>query len=264
MKIEELREQLRHRMAKKLPADKKQRNQVILGLQKAIEDTFSDSEWKELGYQTGTQDWISNHPRLLRSLSWGDADYAGHVLDAIEHILEEDPSNLDALLENDKISARLKDNHPDVLALVVGIAPAPVAQPPLKISTQAVETALADAEALIKTQGPASAVDRVHTALHGFFLAVCDAHAIAYNPNPGVTELFKAIRQHHPTLQNLGTHGGQITLLLQHFAGVVHVVNELRNQASGAHPSKHPLGADEAMLAINGMRTVFAYLNGKL
>jgi hypothetical protein len=251
-------------MAKKLPSDVKKRNQVILGIQKAIEATFSESDWKQLGYQTGTHDWIGKHPRLLRSLSWGDADYAGHVLDAIEHILEEDPANLDALLDHPSIQTWLKEKDPAALAQVTGGAPAAVALPPLNVTSKAVESALSDAEVLIGSKGPSSAVDRVHTALHGYLLAVCDTQGIPYNPNPGLTELFKAIRQHHPALKNLGPHGAQILQILQGFASTIHVVNELRNQASVAHPNKDVLGPDEAMLAINATRTMFGYLNSKL
>lgn len=253
-------------MAKKLPGEVKKRNQVILGVQKAIEATFTESDWKQLGYQTGTQDWIAKHPRLLRSLSWGDGDYAGHVLDAIEHILEDDPANLDVLLDHSSIVDWLKKNDGAVFAHITdGGQPAAVPLPPLKVTSKAVETALSDAEVLISSKGPSSAVDRVHTALHGYLLAVCDIQGIPYNPNPGLTELFKAVRQHHPamTQKNLGPHGPQILQIIQGFASTIHVVNELRNQASVAHPNKDVLGVDEAALAINATRTVFAYLNSK-
>jgi hypothetical protein len=97
-------------MARKLPGDTKQRNAVILAIQRAIEHSFSATDWKDLGYRTGTQEWIKNHPRLLRSLSWGDGDYGGHVLDAIEKILETDPSNLDELLNTPAINEWLLKN----------------------------------------------------------------------------------------------------------------------------------------------------------
>jgi AbiJ-like protein len=119
-------------MGRKLPADNKKRNLVILGIKKAIHATFDESAWKELGYRTGTQDWIKSHGRLLRSLSWGDEDYEGHVLDAIEHILEADPANLDELLDTPSIAQWLKQNDPPALANVLGggggVEPA-VAQP---------------------------------------------------------------------------------------------------------------------------------------
>lgn len=39
---------------------------------------------------TGFSNMISKHPRLLRSLSWGDEDYAGNALTIIRRIAEQD------------------------------------------------------------------------------------------------------------------------------------------------------------------------------
>ncbi len=251
-------------MARKLPPDKKKRNLLILGLQKAINAKFSDSDWKELGYRTGADDWIERHPRLIRSLHWNDPDYAGHILDAIEYILELDPANLDAFIENPLISEWIGQHDPSVLAFIGGAKQPAVVLPPLAVTSDALERALRDAEVLINSAGPSSAVDRVHTALHAFMIAACDAAAITYNPDPSITELFKVLRQHHPALQNVGPQSAQVLQILQGFASIVHVVNELRNRASGAHPNPHVLGPDEAQLVVNGTRTLFAYLNAKV
>jgi len=251
-------------MARRLPENEKQRNLVVLGIQQAIQRTFSDSDWKELGYRTGTREWIDNHPRLTRSLRWNDDDYGGHVLDAIEHILEEDPANLDALLENALVADWLSRNDPTVLAALDGSAPA-VQLPALTLTSDAVARALSDAEVLINsTGGPSSAVDRVHTALHGYMLAICDSASVPYNPDPSITELFKTIQQNHPAFQNLGPHSDQILQILRAFSSIVHVVNELRNRASTAHPNPSVLGAEEALVVINATRTLFAYLNAKI
>ena len=53
-------------------------------------ESFSSGEWTEIGYITGTDEWIDRHPRLLRSLNWGDADYTAHVFDAAAQILDKD------------------------------------------------------------------------------------------------------------------------------------------------------------------------------
>lgn len=45
--------------------------------------------WRELGLLTDTADLIENHPRLLRSLHWGDDDYDGHVLALVGDVLGE-------------------------------------------------------------------------------------------------------------------------------------------------------------------------------
>lgn len=249
-------------MPRRLPADKRKRNLALLAIQRAIEATFNDSDWKELGYLTDTHEWIEGHGRLLRSLSWGDSDYPGHVLDAVEHILEHDPGNLDVLIEHAKIHTWLLKENPGVLT-DIGEPAAPIPQPALAVSSATVDRALRDAEVLIGTTGPTSAVDRLHTALHGYFIALCDARAIPYNPDPSLTELFKALRQHHPCLQAAGGQPPQITQIINAFANIVHLLNELRNQASVAHPNPTLLGPEEATLVINATRTVFSYLNSK-
>ena len=87
---------------------------------------------------------------------------------------------------------------------------------------------------------------------------------IPYNSDPGITELLKLMRKHHPGLQSIGAQSANVLQILQGFASIVHVLNELRNRASGAHPNAEVLGPDEAMLVINGTRTLFGYLNAKI
>ena len=94
--------------------DPRRRNALILALKRAMEATLDESDWKELGYLTNTIEWISDHPRLLRSLRWGDPDYAGHVLDAIERMLDEDPANLQVLLSFGRLEEWIRNNEPEV------------------------------------------------------------------------------------------------------------------------------------------------------
>ena len=67
---------------------------VILALKQCIVDTFDKSRWLELGYLTNSEPLISQHPRLLRSLYWGDEDYEGNVLSMIPQIINDDPERL--------------------------------------------------------------------------------------------------------------------------------------------------------------------------
>jgi len=62
-------------------------NQAILAMANAIEATFSKSEWLALGLVTDTDDVIRSHRRLLRSLEWGDPDYAGNILEVLPRVL---------------------------------------------------------------------------------------------------------------------------------------------------------------------------------
>ena len=96
--------------------DQRRRNSLILAIKHAIEAKLSESDWKELGYLTNTDDYISNHPRLIRSLKWVDDDYGGYVLDAIEIILNRDPANLQILLSFQEIEEWIKEHEPEVYA----------------------------------------------------------------------------------------------------------------------------------------------------
>ncbi len=71
----------------------------ILPLKDYAVNEFTDENWLELGILTNCSDIIQNHPRLLRSLHWGDPDYSGCVLDVLISIVERDIGNLE-FIEN--------------------------------------------------------------------------------------------------------------------------------------------------------------------
>lgn len=66
----------------------------ILALRERTAANFDASNWEEVGLLTGCDDIIDKHPRLLRSLSWGDEDYAGNVLNVLKAIYGRDPKAL--------------------------------------------------------------------------------------------------------------------------------------------------------------------------
>lgn len=153
--------------------------------------------------------------------------------------------------EIDRIRTRLEQN-------------APVSSPDPLISTPAVYQALLDAENLIQTSGPVSAVDRIHTALHGHLIAVCDQQNIAYEPSAMITRLLRLLRQQHPALQNLAAGNQDADKVLNAFGTILDALNNMRNHASLAHPNQTLLDSAEAMLAINAARTIIHYLDERL
>ena len=67
----------------------------IIDLRGKVVGNFDANDWEEVGLLTGHSDTIRNHPRLFRSLHWGDEDYAGNVLAVIRGIGEQDAKALD-------------------------------------------------------------------------------------------------------------------------------------------------------------------------
>ena len=241
-----------------------ERRQQILLLAKAVEATFSSSEWTEVGYLTGTDQYIDRHPRLLRSLSWGDNDYKGHVLDAVAHILDTDENNLKRLVEYEPIATWLTIHDPGALhslqAELSGLAVPEV----MPTGSQAALLALADAQALLDSRGPTSAVDRVHTGLHGFLKGACSDAGLSCAPDATANQLLKLLLESHPSLQELGPRGQEVRKLVRSSASIVDAMGTLRNRASLAHPNEELLDHDEALLVINLGRSLLRFLDAKL
>jgi len=140
----------------------------------------------------------------------------------------------------------------------------PVAPPSPKITSEAVERALEDAEQLIKTRGPSSAIDRVHTAFHGYLRVVLERKEIKFAEGDSITALFRLLRENDPALQDLGHRSEDALKMIRAMSTVIDSLNILRNRASGAHPNDEILAEPEAMLAINAARTLLHYLDEKL
>ena len=121
---------------------------------------------------------------------------------------------------------------------------------------------LREAQILIDTAGPASAVDRIHTALHRYLIDICINEGFSYDPNGGITSLFKVVRNNVPSL-NADVGGEEVKRIMNSLSAIVDALNIIRNNHSNAHPNQL-LGEEEAILAINSARTIFHYLNAKL
>jgi hypothetical protein len=133
-----------------------------------------------------------------------------------------------------------------------------------RMTSEVVSRALGDAEALLRTSGAPSAVDRAHTALHGYLIAACDGAGIAHGNDDSMVALFKRLRAQHPKLSDLGPRAQDIEKVLNSCAAILDAMLPVRNRASVAHPNTGLLGDDEARLVINVGRTLLSYLDGKL
>jgi len=134
----------------------------------------------------------------------------------------------------------------------------------LEITFETVEAALADAEMLIRTSGPANALDRVHTALHGYLETVCERQNIQVSENASMTTLFARIREEHPALKIADPQAQKMAVqILRGMAQIVDALNPVRNEKTLAHPNPL-LDGPEAMLAIHSIRTLLHYFDKRL
>lgn len=135
--------------------------------------------------------------------------------------------------------------------------------PDTVITSKTLRLALNDAETLLQTSGATSGVDRIHTALHSYLLAVCEQYGIQHDIDADITGLFKNIRAGHPAFVSMGPRADDIRKVLKACAVIMDALNPLRNRASMVHPNKELLEHAEAMLVINICRTLLHYLDTK-
>ena len=70
----------------------------LIQLKNSVVEDFDESHWRELGALTNTLDEVEHHPRLLRSLSWGDPDYDGLTLTFLRKMIGTNDENLDVVI----------------------------------------------------------------------------------------------------------------------------------------------------------------------
>jgi hypothetical protein len=134
----------------------------------------------------------------------------------------------------------------------------------LEITSEIVEAALRDAETLIRSSGPANALDRVHTALHGYLEKICERAGIAVKEDANITTLFGRIRDEHPALKITDPQTQRMrVLVLRGMAQIIEALNPVRNEKTLAHPNPL-LDEADAMLAINSIRTLLHYFDKRL
>ena len=159
-------------------------------------------------------------------------------------------------------TTEVRNNFLQIIQRLESGTPVPSEVP--RITSDVVSRAISDADVLLRSSGATSGVDRIHTALHGYLIAVCRDAGINHSDDASVTALFRVLRSSHPKLANLGPRSQDIELILNSCANILNAMNPVRNRASVAHPNHELLGREEALLVINVGRTLLSYLASKL
>lgn len=90
-----------------MPLTQEQRIRLMRVKDFIVSHHFSESDWYNIGVLTNSYAEVDNHPRLLRSLSWGDGDYEGCVVQVLVKMVEKNEENLGGII------AYLKEKFPD-------------------------------------------------------------------------------------------------------------------------------------------------------
>lgn len=198
---------------------------------------------------------------------FGDDFSVLYELLPIEKYVEKE-ENLDSLKQRDiykLIANTISEIGPYIRFIAIEISDnskiEPVENPKPKVNSEVVIRALSDAQHLLDTSGAISAVDRVHTAIHGYIKSICDENGIKYKKDESITTLYKLLRENNPELKSLSSNSQELDRIVKALATILDSINTIRNHYSVAHPNENLLNEDEAILVINSVRTILHFLD---
>lgn len=91
------------------PSDRKK----ISVITKYALETFTEHDWIELGQVTGELDAIARHPRLFRSMSFGDDDYESCVAETLNHIFTKHSDLINEVVDHFDIDLWYQQRDPE-------------------------------------------------------------------------------------------------------------------------------------------------------
>jgi len=134
---------------------------------------------------------------------------------------------------------------------------------PHPTASRVVDKAISDAKALVGQSGASSAIDRAHTALHGYLINLCRESRMEITESLTTPKAFKMLREQHPAFSGSGPRSAEVNRVLLAFATAIDAFSTIRNKASLAHANEL-LDEPEAMAMVNGMFTIFRYVQDSL
>lgn len=123
-----------------------------------------------------------------------------------------------------------------------------------------VQKAVEDAELFIREGRFDSAVDRVHTAFHGYLRQLLTEHGVTYGVEDGISVLYSKLHGCYAVVIQPTDVGDRIRIILRSAGGMVNAVNELRNNNTIVHPNGQLIQAREARLVIRLVNAVVDYI----
>lgn len=126
--------------------------------------------------------------------------------------------------------------------------------------SETIKKAIEDAEVFIREGKHDSAVDRIHTACHGYFRDLLSEHEVSYSADDGISALFTKLHDYYgKTIKPEGV-AGRVKKILRSASGMINAVNELRNNNTIAHPNGQLIQKREAQLVNRLVNDIVNYI----
>lgn len=118
------------------------------------------------------------------------------------------------------------------------------------------------ARILVKEQGAPFALDRVHTALHGYLEKCCENAHIPLKGDEEIVTIFKILYEKHPNFSKNGKDQDEVRKIFKACGVILDAINTLRNHWSLAHPNPLMQEAD-ASFSIGVTLEIIKFVSAK-
>lgn len=123
-----------------------------------------------------------------------------------------------------------------------------------------IKKAVDDATVFIRGGKYDSAVDRVHTAFHGYLRQLLTDHQIVYGREDSLSSLYNKLHDYYGNRIQPPDVAARIKTIMRSGAGIINSVNELRNNNTIAHPNGPLIQEREAQLVIRLVNVIVDYI----
>lgn len=126
-------------------------------------------------------------------------------------------------------------------------------------ATDFIAKAIADAEQFMNDGNYSSALDRIHTAFHGYLRNKLDALHVEYEESDTLHQLYNKL--HSQIAEDMSDDiASLIRTTIRSASGVVSSLNDLRNRHSISHPNPDLISDREAKLCIAIVKSLSDYI----
>ncbi|MCL8601605.1 abortive infection family protein [Proteus mirabilis] len=226
---------------------------------------LNEGDWYTVCSLSGFPEYANKS--FLQDVKWNNEGLSYKCIQIVENILNADEGNIKYFWNTPTIQRIIKDKDTSIYnaieSYINGDALKVVSSSPVNNTNDNIYNLLKEAEYLIDNQGPGSAYDRIHTALHATLKIMCDKNGIARNNASGVHELLPLINNHLKA-QGDSERNNLVFGMLRSANAILDKANQLRNHHSNAHPNDGLLNDADAYFAINLIRSIMSYLDALL
>jgi len=128
-------------------------------------------------------------------------------------------------------------------------------------NVDSVVKAISDAEESMISGQYENAIDRVHTAIHGYFRNILEQNGIHFQQDEKINKLYNQIQSLIENEIEPAEVASLVKTTVRSASGIISTLNNARNRHSLSHPSASIIGKNEAKLVISMANALVEYIN---